>query len=91
MRRSKRQMYVEVLEALALYGPMRLTRITYKANLNWSLLKPILKDLMKKNLVEERALKKNIVVYAATNAARTTLLRFKELSQILPIMCDPPQ
>lgn len=86
MRRSKLQMYVEVLDALASYGPMRLTRITCKANLNCSLLKPILKDLMKNELVEERRLKKNVVAYAATNAARTTLLRFKELTQILPIV-----
>jgi predicted transcriptional regulator len=80
MRRSKLQMYVEVLDALAFYGPMRLTRITYKANLNYSLLKPILEDLMKNELVEERRLKKNVVIYAATNAARTTLLRFKQLN-----------
>lgn len=51
MRRSKLQMYVQVLDALAFYGPMRLTRITYKANLNYSLLKPILEDLMKSELV----------------------------------------
>jgi predicted transcriptional regulator len=86
MRRSKLQMYVEVLDSLAIYGPMRLTRITYKANLSCSLLKPILKDLMKNELVEERRLKKDVVVYAATNAARPTLLRFKELTQILPII-----
>jgi hypothetical protein len=40
---------------------------------------------MANELVEERKLKKNVVVYAATNAARTTLLRFKEFTQILPI------
>ena len=79
-------MYVEVLDALAFYGPMKLTRITYKTNLNHCLLKPILIDLMKNDLVEERILKKNVVVYAATNAARATLLKFKEVTQILPIM-----
>ena len=51
MRRQKIQIYVEVLDGLA-------TRITCKANLSYGLLKPILKDLMEKALVEERKLKK---------------------------------
>ena len=86
MRRSKLQVYIEVLDTLVFYGPMRLTRITYKANVNCSLLKPILNDLIKNELVEERKLKKNVVIYAATKAARTTLLRFNELTRILPIV-----
>jgi predicted transcriptional regulator len=85
MRRSKLQIYVEVLDALVFYGPMRLTRITYKTNVNCSLLKPILKDLIKNELAEERKLKKNTVIYAATKEARTTISRFNELAQILPI------
>jgi len=51
-------MYVEVLDALVLLGSMRLARITYKTNLSYSLLKPILEDLIKNELVEERRLKK---------------------------------
>ena len=85
MRRSKLQMYMEVLDALVFYGPMRLTHITYKANLNCSLLKPILRDLVKNKLVEERIMKNNVVKYAATNAARTTIFRFREITHILPI------
>jgi len=86
MRRSRLQMHIDVLDALVLYGPMRLTRITYKANLNFTLLNPILKELLKKELVVKRKLKKNVVVYAATNAGRATLSRFGELTQILPII-----
>jgi predicted transcriptional regulator len=86
MRRSKLQVYLEVLDALVFHGPMRLTRITYKANVNCSLLKPILKDLIKNDLVEKRRLKKNVVIYAATKAARATLLRFNELDRILPVI-----
>ena len=78
-------MHVEVLDTLVFYGPMRLTRITYKANVNCSLLKPILKELLKNELVEERKLKKNTVIYVATKEARTTISRFNELAQILPI------
>jgi predicted transcriptional regulator len=84
MRRSKLQVYIEVLDALVFYGPLRLTRITYKANVNCSILKQILNELIKNELVEERKLK-NTVIYAATKAARTTISRFNELAQILPI------
>ena len=86
MRRSKLQMYIEVLDALVFYGPMKLTRITYKANMNCSLLKPILNELTKNKLVEVRKIKKNSIVYAATNAARATLLQFNELTKILSII-----
>jgi predicted transcriptional regulator len=85
MRRSKLEMYLATLEALANYGPMKLTRITCKANLNCGSLKRILKDLIEKDLVEERKPKKNIVVYAATPKARTILACFKELSKIIPM------
>lgn len=86
MRRSKLQIYIDVLDALVFYGPMRLTRITYKTNLSYVLLKPILQNLLKNNLVEIRIMKKNVCLYAATNAARTKLLRFKEFTQLLPIV-----
>jgi predicted transcriptional regulator len=86
MRRSKLQIYFDVLEAVVFYGPLRITRITYKANLSYNLLKPILRDMMEKELVEERKLKKGLVAYAATNTARETLLRVKEFAQVLPIV-----
>lgn len=86
MRRSKLEVYLATLEALAIYGPMKLTRITYKAKLNCSTLKAVLNDLIQKDLVEERKLKKNIVVYAVTPKARTILSQYKELAQFLPLM-----
>ena len=85
MRRSKLQMHLQVLDALVFYGPLKLTHITYKANLNCNSLKPILKDLIKNELVVNRRIKENLIVYAATNAARATLLKFRDLTQILPI------
>jgi predicted transcriptional regulator len=85
MRRSKMEMYVSTLEALAYYGPLRLTRITYKAKLNCSQLKAILNDLVQKKLVEERKTEKKKVVYAATPKARTILSYFDELKEMLPV------
>ena len=86
MRRSKMEMYISTLEALAYYGPLRLTRITYKAKLNCSQLKEILEGLIKKKLVEERIFKKNKVIYAATPKAKTILSYFNELKVMLPII-----
>ena len=36
MRRSKMEMYISALEALAYYGPLKITKITYKAKMNCS-------------------------------------------------------
>ena len=86
MRRSKLEMYMDTLEALAYYGPLKLTRITYKAKLNCSVLRQFLDELISQNLVEERIVGKNKVVYALTHKARTVLKQYKELTQMLPIM-----
>lgn len=86
LRRSKLELYISTLEALAYNGPMKITRITYKTKMNCSPLKLILKDLIRNNLVEEETLKKNITVYVATPKARKTLFYFKELREMLPII-----
>jgi len=85
MRRSKMEMYISTLEALAYYGPLKITRITYKAKMNCGQLKAILDDLIQKKLVEERSLKEKRVIYAATPKARTILSHFEELKEMLPI------
>lgn len=91
MRRSKIEMYISTLEALAYYGPMKITKIMYKAKMNCSQLKAILHDLIQKKLVEERTLEKRKNVYAATPKARTVLSYFGELKEMLPIPEDDNQ
>jgi predicted transcriptional regulator len=88
MRRSKMEMYISTLEALAYYGPLKITRITYKAKMNCSQLKPILDDLIQNKLVEERTLRKNQIFYAATLKARTVLSCFAEIKELLPTAED---
>jgi predicted transcriptional regulator len=88
MRRSKLEMYISTLEALVYYGPMKITRITYKAKMNCGQLKSILDDLIQKKLAEERLLRKNEVVYAATPRARTILSHFEEIRELLPTVED---
>ncbi len=86
MRRSKLEMYVDILSVLARKGPLKLTHVMYKANVNCSVLKEYLDFLTKQGLVEERTVGKQRVVYAVTQRGITVLKYFKELKQVLPIV-----
>ena len=86
MRRSKLEMYIDILEVLALRGPLKLTHKMYKANVNCSVLKEYLDFLIEQNLVQERTVAKRRVVYAITERGRTVIKYFRELKQILPII-----
>ena len=86
MRRSKLEMYIDILKVLARHGPLKLTHIMYKANVNCSVLKQYLDFLIKQNLVEERAVGKKRIVYAITDRGRTVLKYFRELIVVLPIV-----
>jgi len=86
MRRSKLEMYIDILKVLAQRGPLKLTHIMYKANVNCSVLKEYLQFLMDHNLVEERTVGKKRVVYAITQRGIKVLKYFRELKQVLPIV-----
>ena len=86
MKRSKLEMYVDILKVLALRGPLKLTHIMYKANVNCSVLSEYLDFLLKQGLVEERHVKTNRNVYAVTQQGLTVLKSFRELTQALPIV-----
>jgi predicted transcriptional regulator len=77
------EMCISTLEALVYFGPMKITRITYKAKMSYGQIKEVLGDLIQNELVEERALEKNTVVYAATPKARKILSYFEELKEML--------
>jgi predicted transcriptional regulator len=79
-------MYVDILKVLSQRGPLKLTHIMYKANVNCSVLSEYLEFLLKQGLVEERTLKKNRTVYAVTQHGLTVLKSFRELTQALPII-----
>ncbi len=89
MRRSKLETQVDMLRALARYGPLKLTHIMYKANVNCSVLKQYLDFLIQRNLIEEQTLhkkrNKTRVVYAITERGRTVLKYFRELNNALQI------
>lgn len=86
MRRSKLEMYIDILSVLSQRGPLKLTHVMYKANVNCSVLKEYLDFLMKQGLVEERTIGKRRVVFAITQRGVTVLKYFRELKQVLPIV-----
>jgi predicted transcriptional regulator len=86
MRRSKLEMYVDILKVLAQRGPLKLTHIMYKANVNCNVLKEYLDFLLKQGLIEERMAEKRKTVFAATQRGITVLKYFRELKQALPII-----
>ena len=86
MRRSKLEMYVDILKVLARSGPLKLTHIMYKANVNCSVLKEYLDFLIAQNLVEEKTVGKKRIVYAITERGITVLKYFRELKSVLPII-----
>ncbi len=86
MRRSKLEMYVDILKVLAQRGPMKLTHIMYKSNVNCNVLKEYLGFLIKQGLIEERIVGKGRVVYANTARGTSVLAYFRELHKALPIL-----
>ena len=85
MRRSKLETYIAILSALANKGPMKMTHIMYKANINGTVLRDNLDFLIKQKLVEERTIKKEHTIFAVTQRGINVLKYFKEVTNALPI------
>ena len=84
MRRSKLEMYVDILQVLALKGQLKLTHIMYKSNVNCKVLKSQLDFLVKNGLVEEGILRREKIFYAITPKGITILKSFTEIKQMFP-------
>jgi predicted transcriptional regulator len=89
MRRSKMEMYIDILKVLAQNGPLKLTHVMYKANVNCSVLKENLDFLIKQNLIEEQVTvkkrNKTKISYAITEKGRTVIRYFNEVNVALQI------
>lgn len=90
MRRSKLEMYIDILNALAQKGPLKLTHIMYKANVNCSILNESLELLIKQELAEKRTIKNEHIVFSITQRGITILKYFRELTQALHIIEETP-
>ncbi|MEM2912324.1 MAG: winged helix-turn-helix domain-containing protein [Candidatus Bathyarchaeia archaeon] len=85
MRRSKFEIYFDILSVLVHYGPLKLTHIMYKANVNCNTLLKCINYLVKQGLVEERFVEEGKRVYAVTRRGLDVVRAFKEVKQALPI------
>lgn len=89
MRRSKMEMYIDILKVLAQKGPLKLTHVMYKANVNCSVLKDNLEFLIEQNLIEEQLTQKRRnktkITYAITEKGRTVIKYFNEVNRALQI------
>ena len=92
MRRSKMEMYIDILKVLAQNGPLKLTHVMYKANVNCSVLKEYLDFLIKQNLIEEQVTpkkrNKTKISYAITERGRTVIRYFNEVNMALQITSE---
>ncbi len=86
MRRSKLETYVDMLQMLAQHGPLKLTHVMYKANLNSNVTKGNLDFLIQKGLVKEQIAGKRRIVYGITQSGINVLKYFRELKKALPIV-----
>jgi len=74
---------IDILRVLAQYGPLKLTHIMYKANVNCSILKQFLDSLSQQSLIEETIIRKRKTqksVYTVTERGKAVLKHFKEIT-----------
>lgn len=88
MRRSKLEIQVDILKALARHRSLKLTHIMYKANINCSILKEYLDFLVQHGLVKEQEAQKKRVTYSITKRGKTVLEYFSEVDRALQITKD---
>jgi len=92
MRRSKMEMYIDILKVMAQNGPLKLIHVMYTANVNCSVLKENLDFLIQQNLIEEpvtvKRRNKTKVRYAITEQGRTVIKYFNQVDIALQITGD---
>ncbi len=66
MRRSKLELYLDILSVLSKNGPLKLTHVMYKANVNASVLGGFLDFLLKQGLIETKLVGHNRRVFSIT-------------------------
>jgi predicted transcriptional regulator len=86
LRRTKLEIYTDILFVLTQKGPLKLTHIIYEVNVNPSILKEYLSFLIKQGLVEEYTTAKKRVAFSITPHGITVLKYFREVKQVLPII-----
>ena len=79
---SKLNLYVDILKVLWHSGPLKLTHVANKANVNSIILKEHLDFLIKQGLVQEQTVKKSSAVFEVTQRGTTVLKYFREFKRV---------
>jgi predicted transcriptional regulator len=86
MRRSKIELWIDMLNVLARNGQLKITSLMQKANINFNVARENLEFLMKQGLVEERIVgKHNDNVFVIVQRGVTALKYFREVNHALPV------
>ena len=84
LRRNKLETCLVILETLASYGPLKITHVIQKANVNCNVLKNYFDFLIKQGAVEERSVGRNRIVYAITERGLFLIKCFRGLNRMIP-------
>lgn len=85
MRRSKLETCLSILETLARNGPLKITHVMQKANVNFKVLMNYFDFLIRQGAVQEESLGADRIVYAITERGVYLIRCFKELNQVIPV------
>jgi predicted transcriptional regulator len=80
MRRSKLEMYIDILKISASQGPMKLTQLIHKTDISQSVLRQHLTFLIQQNLIEKQNFSKNEIFYTITERG------LRVLNVVVPII-----
>ena len=84
MRRSKLETCLVILETLTSHGPLKITHVMQKANLNCTVMKNYFDFLIKQGAVEMKSVGRDRIAYAITERGLYLIRCFKELNQVIP-------
>jgi predicted transcriptional regulator len=86
MKRSKLELCISTLKVLAHQGPLKITDVCYKSNLNNNSAKENLEFLTDLGLVKGRLMDRRVTIFGITKKGITVLNYFKELNQTVPLI-----
>jgi len=81
IRRSKLEVFMDIMKVVAEEREMKRTRIMYKANLAWTVLTDALDSMEKKGILESKTTPSGVVVTPTSNGL-TLLQRFCEVESV---------
>ena len=99
MRRDKLTIYIDILKCLLTNGPMKITPLAGRINVNASSLREIIDFMVKQELIEMEKVTKKRVSYKITRRGIRVLDYFNELKDVfaglesmqsLPILINKP-